>query len=108
MKHAFSEKTELVYRATRYFCLGKESKALGLVDEHHLMVTPFLEIHECPEILKYEGTFTVLNPRYYGVFKMSSNIPTSKIDGICLFNISELFNFSKLCEIKLKNFCPNR
>jgi hypothetical protein len=108
MKHAFSEKTELVYRATRYFCLGKESKALELVEANHLMVTPFLEIHECPEILKYEGTFTVLNPRYYGVFKMSSNTPTSKTDGIYLFNIMELFNFSKLCENKLKNFHPFR
>jgi hypothetical protein len=101
MKHAFSEKTEQVYLATRYFCLGKESRALELVETNHLMVTPFLEIHECPEILTYKGTFTVLNPRYYGAFKMSSNIPTSKIDDICVFNISELFNFSKLCESKL-------
>ena len=103
MNHAFSEKTEHVYRATRYFNIGKESKALELVETHHLLVTPFLEIHECPEILEYEGTFTVINPRYYGVFKLSSSIPTSKKDKMYLFNISELFKFSEFCKLKITN-----
>lgn len=102
MKHAFEDKTLQVFRALRYFCMGKESKALELVETHHLMVTPFLEMHECPEILEFEGTLNVLNPRYYGVFKLSSEIPTSKTGEICLFNISELFKFSQFCEIKFK------
>lgn len=102
MKHAYEDRTEAVYRALRYFNMGKESKALALVEVGNLLVTPFLEIHECPEILDYEGTVTVMNPKYYGVFKLTNGFPTSKKDGLCVFNIRELFQFSQLCENKMR------
>ena len=104
MKHIFEEKTSYVLRALRYFCMGKESKALELVETHHLMVTPFLEMHTCPEIKDFKGTLHVANPRYYGVFKLTTERTSSKHEGICIFNISELFKFSKFCENKLKGF----
>ena len=104
MKHIFEDKTLYMLQAVRFFLMGMESRALDLVDAHHLITTPFLEMHECPEILGFEGTLQIANPRYYGVFKLTTDSTSCKRDGICVFNISELFKFSKFVEIKLKDF----